>query len=223
MVERLVPMNNDRRYDADMSFAYDSRSPDWCDEPAPADLEPIETLRAACGGKRVLEIACGGGNWAKYVQDIVINYTGIDSSPNRIAFAQSKFCGQPNVRFEVASAYDLASIDGEFDVAFAVAWFSHVPQHRHREFLNGLHARLTRPASLLLIDEARNDRNAYQKPGATDFYKRGARDGREFEIVDNKFSPADYERILLPIVRDLQCLANDSWTWARYNLGSERP
>src|SRR6266516_3167953 len=99
-------MDNDRRYDADMLFAYDSRQPDWCDQPAPTDHEPIEELRNVCRGKRVLEIACGGGNWAKYVQDVAARYTGVDRSPTRIAFAQSKFPTQPHIRFVAASAYE---------------------------------------------------------------------------------------------------------------------
>ena len=95
-----------------------------------ADLR--ERLPALFAGKRVLEIACGTGFWTQFI------------AAQRVA--------ADKVRFVTGDAYMLPTDLGRFDAAFAGFWFSHVPQARQREFLQGLGAVLQPGALVVLLD-----------------------------------------------------------------------
>ncbi len=97
---------------------------------------------------RVLEIGCGAGFAASYLQGRYRSYTGIDPSSQLIALARRHNAG-PEVSFEVA---ELGSLDvGErFDVVFSVGVLHHIPGV---ERLMPQVGALLRPGGWLAINE----------------------------------------------------------------------
>ena len=212
------------QHDDSMFRVYDGRDPWFPDLNDGAFLEAglLKQIRDDFRGRSVLEVACGGGYWANFLQDVALAYTGIDASPRRIAFARERVKWSM-AAFHVASAYDLQQVPGKFDAGLAVAWFSHVPTERRDAFLSGLHKRLGAGAVVYLIDEAANDPNAFQKPGGLDHYKRvKSSDGTFDDIVDNAFSEDDYRRLFSGGVGDLQIGRSQTWTWVRYVIVDAR-
>ena len=57
------------------------------------------------------------------------------------------------VSLQQADAYDLSHIEGEFDAAMAIDWFSHVPKSRMDQFLEGLHQILKEGATIIFCDQ----------------------------------------------------------------------
>src|ERR1051325_3451705 len=72
-------------------------------------------------GARVLEIGCGPGvltAWLAATVGPTGSVTAIDQSAEQLRIAKRRVGNAPNVRFEEASTYQLADLDGEFDVVF---------------------------------------------------------------------------------------------------------
>ena len=114
-----------------------------------ADLR--ERLPALFAGKRVLEIACGTGFWTQFIAPQARAMVALDAAPQTMAIAAGRVASD-KVHFVTGDAYALPTDLGAFDAAFAGFWFSHVPQARQREFLQGLGAVLAPGAMVVLLD-----------------------------------------------------------------------
>jgi ubiquinone/menaquinone biosynthesis C-methylase UbiE len=206
-------------YDRHMHEAYNARKPCYPENPSEHEYSGriLYLMRESFRDKNVLEIACGGGNWTRHLSDAAKTIVAVDISQRRIEFANAKNKAA-NVKFVVGSAYELEAVTGTFSGAFAAAWFSHVPQTRYQEFLDGLHRRIGgQGAHVFLIDERENDRKAYRKNEESDWYKKGKLpSGETFEIVDNVFSLSDYERIFSPYASELTTHIGPVFTWVHY-------
>jgi ubiquinone/menaquinone biosynthesis C-methylase UbiE len=74
-------------------------------------------------GKRILDVGCGKGKFARALMERGALITGIDPSPRLLEYARSAGGGT----FEVGSATDLRLEDGAFDGVFAVEVIEHIP------------------------------------------------------------------------------------------------
>lgn len=131
-------------YDASMGY----------DDPAKVALlgGVIASLRRQLEGRTVLELACGPGFWTQFVSQVATAVTATDYNESTLAQARLKGLGA-HVELRVADAYDLSSVPGTFDGAFAGDWFAHVPKSRVQGFLDGLHQRLTPGARVVFCDQ----------------------------------------------------------------------
>lgn len=78
-------------------------------------------------GDRVVDLGCAAGAHALRVAPLVAEVVGVDNSPAAIDAARRRGADCPNVRFEVADACDLASLDsGSFDKAMAIDFLEHI-------------------------------------------------------------------------------------------------
>jgi demethylmenaquinone methyltransferase/2-methoxy-6-polyprenyl-1,4-benzoquinol methylase len=142
--------------DAAMRAYYASRAPIY-DEvyTRPERQADLAFLRARVvqwlGGRTVLEVACGTGWWTQFMAPVAARLTATDALAEPLACARQR-PGVGKVTFVQADAYALPESLGHFDAAFAGLWISHVPVERRREFLGGLHARLSPGAVVVLID-----------------------------------------------------------------------
>jgi SAM-dependent methyltransferase len=105
--------------------------------------------KAAGGGPRVLELACGGGNLASVIPPE--SYRGIDSAPERIEAARP---ANPGYRFDVCdvtSAEGAAAV-GEADFVFCHGLLHHLDDVACRELVAAIESRATRPATFVAIE-----------------------------------------------------------------------
>ena len=155
-------------------------------EPEVAALSDL--IRHSLAGKRVLDVACGTGQWTRYIAQFASRVVGVDSSAEVLRVARS---GEPlqNVHFVQGDAYRLGEELGCFDAAFAGFWLSHVPRSRYQSFFEGLSCRLLPGGLALIIDNGPShvvgspivERD---KEGNT-FQRRTLRDGSEHYILKN--------------------------------------
>ena len=123
----------------------------YTDAEAEGLREPIKArFRQAFRSRNVLEIACGTGYWTEVVGEAAASVLALDITPAALTQAQARCSRLPHVRFQIADAYTLEGVRGDFDAAFAHWWWSHMPRARVRDFLSSLHAKLA-PGALVLF------------------------------------------------------------------------
>ncbi len=108
-----------------------------------ADL--AELTRLVCtglNGRRVLEIACGTGWWTERYSPAAKSVYATDFNEEVLAVARSKAYPAGRVRFEIADAFALDKIAGEFDALFAGFWWSHLNRKAIPAFLGEVARRL---------------------------------------------------------------------------------
>jgi len=181
----------------EMSRYYEHRAP-WHDDymsytdsaahetllaPVIAEVEPLIQDR------RVLEIACGTGNWTQVLAKRAAAVLATDVSDAALAIARDKLKQQQNVEFICASAYALDSLPKHFEAAVAIDWYSHIPKSLVPAFLESLQARLMPGAPVIFVDidmipEITGEPTRYDAAGNR-IGKRTLPDGSEFEVVKN--------------------------------------
>lgn len=145
-------------------------------------------LREIFRGQTVLELAAGSGHWTEAVAGTAKEILATDVHANMIESIKRRLHSLDNVRCQVASAYSLDGVEGQFTAAFAQYWYSHVPQRELQGFLDTLHSKLQPGALVLFTDEL-----LYHIDGITrrtDEYgdiweERPMRDGSRAETMKN--------------------------------------
>ena len=125
---------------------------------APAVMDMGETvvddyLRLLPQGAEVLEVGCGGGQFARSQLDKRgdLRWTGLDVSAEQIARARRRNANHESAAFVVGDALELPFPDERFDALVSIASIKHWPDQAQ-----GLAecARAVRPGGQLLIVEA---------------------------------------------------------------------
>lgn len=180
-----------------MKAYYDHRAP-WHDEYMSYSgnarmedlLRPIvDAIVPYVHGKRVLEVACGTGNWTITLAKRAKYVLALDSSPRVLEMARTKLRMVNNVQIECADVYDLQKISPAFDVAFASDWYSHMPKSMIPRFLTGLHQNLRSGAVVIFLDMSfrnvfQNDFLCYDEEGNR-VNRRKVPDGTIFDVIKN--------------------------------------
>ena len=153
-------------------------------------------VEAFARGRRVLEVACGTGYWTAELARSAESVLATDVGEEVLAVARARGL-DGRVAFARADAFSLNALFGRFDAAFAGFWWSHVRRADLPRFLSGLHARLERPARVLLMD------NRYVEGSSTPlsrsdeegdtYQQRRLADGTTHEVRKN-FPSADEVR-----------------------------
>src|SRR5262249_55924923 len=86
-----------------------------------------ELIAPLLSGKTVLDIACGTGQWTRYIAQFASSVVAVDISPEMLNIATSR-PPVDGVRFALADAYTLSEELGTFQAAFVSFWISHVPR-----------------------------------------------------------------------------------------------
>ena len=216
--------------DANLRRYYDQRAAEYEQIYLPRDDEHgrelgelARELRAAAAGRRVLEVACGTGYWTACAAQVASMITATDASRPMLAQAREKALPR-NVTLKLADAYDLATVEGEFDAGVAMFWLSHVPRSWLRGFVDGLHARLL-PGSIVYFAD-----NMYvpgiggdQLPpdASGDTYKlRRLADGARHRVLKNYFSENELRELFQQRTSDLVVRTGRFYWSARYRIRS---
>jgi demethylmenaquinone methyltransferase/2-methoxy-6-polyprenyl-1,4-benzoquinol methylase len=111
-------------------------------------LGALETFRPR---GRVLELACGTGQWTAALVEHAAELTAVDASPEMLAMASDRV-QDDRVRFVQADIFAWEP-DQSYDVAFFSGWLSHVPPQRFERFWTMVAASLTEAGRVFVIDE----------------------------------------------------------------------
>jgi demethylmenaquinone methyltransferase/2-methoxy-6-polyprenyl-1,4-benzoquinol methylase len=160
----------------------------------------VETIIPYIARRKVLEIACGTGNWTEVLARRANSVFAIDSSSTALEIAGKKLAPFANVTLKKVDAYLLEDISGPFDVAFAADWWSHMPISSINSFLENLHRRLKKGSQAIFIDmmtrkEFENEIVYYDEDGNR-VSLRSLPDGSEYEIIKNFPSKSDLLSII---------------------------
>jgi SAM-dependent methyltransferase len=185
------------------------------------DLQRVRLwLRAELAGHRILEIACGTGYWTAWLAPVAESIVATDVNPAVLALARQKPYPPARVSIEVADAYALGRVAGDFTAAFAGFWWSHLPRERQDDFLASLGVRLGPQALVVLLDnrfiEGSSTPIERQDSSGNTYQSRRLADGREYEIMKNFPGRTELQAALRPFARDL-VLTEFAYYWgARY-------
>ncbi|MFZ1947005.1 MAG: class I SAM-dependent methyltransferase [bacterium] len=149
--------------------------------------EPIKArFQASLRGRKVLEIACGTGYWTEVIAEAAESVLATDLDPTMVSLARLRLARWGNVRCEVADAYALDGVRGDFTAAFSNWWWSHVPKSRLRGFLGVLHSKLMPGAIVIFADHLRYEwEQRREDQDGNLLEQRTLPDGSHWEIVKN--------------------------------------
>jgi demethylmenaquinone methyltransferase/2-methoxy-6-polyprenyl-1,4-benzoquinol methylase len=137
----------------------------------------------------VLEVACGTGNWTQVLAKRAKSVVATDVNQAALEIACTKTYETDRVRFEVADAYALDTVDGTFNAGFAADWWSHIPKSAARDFAVGFVRKLEPNSRVVLIDMLPREEldrmfSHYDEEGNL-IHRRAFGDGEVFEVVKN--------------------------------------
>jgi SAM-dependent methyltransferase len=139
---------------AEQTAYYRARALEY-DATVPADDAARAELRAALEAfaprGRVLELACGTGEWTVELARHASALTAVDAAPEMLAIARARV-DRPDVRFVEADLFDWAPPE-RYDAVFFSAWLSHVPPQRFEAFWALVAACLAEHGRVFFIDE----------------------------------------------------------------------
>jgi demethylmenaquinone methyltransferase/2-methoxy-6-polyprenyl-1,4-benzoquinol methylase len=170
----------------------------------------------------VLEVACGTGYWTVELARSAESVLATDVGDEVIAVARARGL-DGRVTFARADAFSLELVSGRFDAAFAGFWWSHVRRADLERFLSGLHARLERPARVLMMDNRYVEGSSTPLSRTDDagdtYQRRRLADGTTHEVRKN-FPPAGEVRQVLESAGALRvAVAETTHFWhASYDL-----
>lgn len=111
----------------------------------------LDALRAFAPRGRVLELACGTGQWTEELAGHASLLTAVDASTEMIALNRARV-QQDNVRYVVADLFGWSTPE-RYDVVFFSMWLSHVPPQRFEGFWALVGDCLEEKGRVFMIDE----------------------------------------------------------------------
>ena len=177
-----------------------------------------DLLPRVVAGRRVLEIAAGTGYWTSTMSSSAFAITATDINVETLDLARAREYGPAPVTFEVADAYALDQVPGEFDTAFIGFFWSHILRADLPRFLDGLQARLSPGATghreVIVLDNryvpGSNHPISRTSAEGDTFQRRTLNDGRRYEIVKNFPSQRQFTADMAATGADVR------WTELRY-------
>jgi len=181
-----------------------------------------ELLRSALHERRAVEVACGTGYWTEVAAASAASIAAFDINDSTLEIARSKSLNPAKVTFAVGDAFQLPASDRQFDAAFAMFWWSHIPKSALSQFLRRLHATLLPGATVVLVDNTfvpgestpitRTDveGNTYQT--------RRLDNGQTFEVLKNYPTEEVFRELLHGCATQIELKRLRYYWWLSYRL-----
>jgi demethylmenaquinone methyltransferase/2-methoxy-6-polyprenyl-1,4-benzoquinol methylase len=171
----------------------------------------------------MLEVACGTGYWTQVMAESADGVLACDIAEEVLTLARARL-QHGAVRFLKGDAFDLTSIAGLFDAAFAGFWWSHVPVDRLQSFLAQLHGRLQPGARVLFLDNRYVEGNstpiARRDPDGNTYQHRFLSNGASYEVLKNFPTHGEVERhLVMAGAKAIEIVELEYYWYARYELG----
>jgi demethylmenaquinone methyltransferase/2-methoxy-6-polyprenyl-1,4-benzoquinol methylase len=173
----------------------------------------------------LLEIACGTGYWTRALAPHARSMVAVDRDAASLQRAGLRLASCANVRLQLADAYSLEGINGSFNAAFAMFWWSHVPKSKLPVFLKVLVSKLEPGSPVVFVDQL-----PYRWDGSRRFDDEGnlleerrLRDGSCYEVVKNFPTESEVGDALSSFAIDVQYyLSPDGHWWMVHCVSSRR-
>ena len=147
---------------------------------------------------RVLELACGTGQWTQHLVRHADSLTALDASPEVLEINRACI-SNARVRYVQTDLLDWKP-DGQYDAVFFGFWLSHVPPERFESFWGLVRDCLAPGGRVFLVDslyEPTSTAADHRLEGAEEVTQtRRLNDGREFHIVKVFYEPEGLMRRL---------------------------
>ena len=170
---------------------YQARAGEYDEAYAGADspLQHLDSVLALLPtGGRVLEIACGTGQWTQHLAGRFADITALDTSADALAIAKQRV--PAGVRWVQEDVFRFRS-EVAFDLVFAGFWLSHVPWSEWPRFWSRLAALLEPGGVVVCVDETADGlagKEAWSVE-VEDVVTRSIADGRTFQVAKLRLDP----------------------------------
>jgi SAM-dependent methyltransferase len=145
-----------------------------------------------------------------------------DLNDETLQVARTRSYGPAEVSFRTADAYDLGVVPGSFDAIFAGFFWSHVLRADVQRFVRGLQNRLAPGGIVILADnryvEGSNHPITRVGEHGDTYQTRRLADGREFEILKNFPTRAQFTADLVSVTPDVRWTDLDYFWLAEVSL-----
>ena len=207
---------------------YRARAPEYDATTTPVydRLAPQEDrLRAALDDfrpdGRVLEVACGTGQWTERLLDHASEVVAVDAATEMIELNRRRVAGGARVRYVEADIFSWVP-DRDFDVVFFANWLSHVPLQRFDAFWDLVREALAPGGRVFFIDEAKDawrheeslNEEIEQHP-TVPIVRRSLRDRRSYRVVKIFWDPEELEERLRERAWDITVDGTGAFYWGR--------
>jgi SAM-dependent methyltransferase len=148
-----------------------------------------ELLPPMVAGRRVLEVAAGTGYWTQVMSGTAAAIMATDLNAETLAVAAQRSYGSAQVQRQVADAYRLSAVPGEFDLLFCGFWWSHIARADVPRFVAAVRGRMPAGSRLIMMDNRYVPGSSHPiirtgNDGDT-FQRRRLRDGSSYEVLKN--------------------------------------
>ena len=202
---------------AKYSYDWDSVRQSYIDDEGNLSVEQrrtIEQIQQVFSGRRVLELAAGGGRWTKHIAQTAESVLATDTSEQVLAIG----CGlvnEANVEFVQSDAFDLGQLDERFDAAFHFNFINHVPYSDWHRLVENVHRKLTRGAVVVMGGQRYR---APESDDGIDYYSdRECSNGKRYRLIDNLPDEAQVESVIGHLVEDMEFTMDNRW-WTEYTV-----
>jgi SAM-dependent methyltransferase len=113
--------------------------------------ELVTALRRFTPRGRVLELACGTGQWTVELAKYAATLTAVDAAPEMLALNRARVA-RADVEYVTADLFAWSASE-RYDVVFFAAWLSHVPPQRFAQFWEMVGICLADHGRVFVIDE----------------------------------------------------------------------
>jgi SAM-dependent methyltransferase len=194
---------------------YDAGGPH--DPLAPLTRALEAALDAFAPAGRVLEIACGTGNWTGRLRAHADEVTALDASPEMLELARRKL--GPGVTFVRADLFQWEPV-GSYDVVAFFFWLSHVPRARFDAFWERVARCLRASGRIFFADEGRHSYWFEEFVDEGDgVVLRRLRDGSVHRAVKVFWSPEELEERLERLGWDVTVRSTGAFYWGEGRRG----
>jgi SAM-dependent methyltransferase len=189
---------------------YDATSAPEGDTLARQGLRLEQALRDFRPEGRVLEVACGTGQWTRQLIRYADDLTALDSSAEMIRLARTKI-GEAEVRFIEADVFSWRPSQS-YDVVFFANWLSHVPETRFESFWSLIRDCLGDRGRVFFMDESRD---AWRKEEFLEenLVLRRLGDGSAHRVVKVFWEPSELQERLRTMKWDSRVESTGDFIW----------
>lgn len=139
-----------------------------------------------CGGKDILEVACGAGQGLGYLTRTAKRIVGGDIDENNLAYARKQYSGRGDIKLEVMDAQKLPFENGSFDIVIfyeAIYYLSDAD-----EFAKEAHRVLRNGGSLIICSVNKNWSDFNPSPLSVKYFSVP----ELYSLLTQRFSGVDF-------------------------------